>query len=257
MRAVTALTLLLSASHAHADATDLVSRSFVLPRGGFEARLTLEYSLFERMVGEPIALAPDVWVGVTEQLTIGIIHSSQSVDRIATRSSFCLVKSDLLCDATYQGSGIDVRYQLRDAPISVAPRTRVLLRDVDPWKPAVTLGALVRWTHGRFSITTDPFLRLGLANRDKGNRAAFTLPLWFGVQPGRGWLVEIHTGAEGDLAVLRDGWHMPFGIVFTARATRCLDAFLEVGMNQVYGPQTDTKHRAALLGVAWRGSLLR
>lgn len=244
--------LVVLSARAHADSNDLVTRPLVLDRGVIEARLTLEYSLYERMVGKPLALAPDIWFGLTEQLTIGLIHSSQSVDRIGARSTFCLRKSDLLCDAAYQGSGLDVRYRLRDAPLAVAPRMRLLVRDVDPWKPAVTFGALARWSHGRFSITTDPYLRFGLANTDQGNRAAFVLPVWFGVQPTCRWLVEIHTGADGDLAVLEDGWHMPFGLVVTARATPMIDIALEAGFSQIYGKQIDIKQRYVMLSATWR-----
>ena len=42
------------------------------------------------------------------------------------------------------GSAVDVRWSWREGPLAVAPRARLLLRDVDPWKPAVTAGALVR-----------------------------------------------------------------------------------------------------------------
>lgn len=256
MRVTAALLLVLAATPAHADATDLVTRPLVLARGELRAQLTLEYSLYERSAGTPLALAPDAWVGVTERLTVGVIHSSQSVDRIGARATFCVRTSELLCDRAYQGSGLDARYAV--APWAAA-RVRFLIRDVDPWKPAVTLGTLARWTRGRFAITTDPYLRLGLANRDRGNRAALVLPVWFGVQPTCRWLVELHTGADGDLAVWRDGWHMPFGLAVTARATAALDVRVEAGFQQLYGPQTDIKQRAVMVSVAYgaRPALLR
>jgi hypothetical protein len=244
--------IVLAAAHARADSTDLVTRPLVLERYQLVATLTLEYNLSERSVGKPIALAPDVWVGVTRDLTIGLIHSSQSVDRIGARASFCLRQSDLVCDAAYQGSGVDFRYRLRDAPYAIAPRVRFLIRDVDPWKPAVTIGTLARWSRGRFSIRTDPYLRFGLANRDRGNRAAFVLPVWFGVQPTCRWLIELHTGADGDFAVIEDGWHMPVGLVVTARATETIDVAVEGGGSQLYGPQIDIKQRAVMLSVSYR-----
>jgi hypothetical protein len=204
------------------------------------------------MVGRAVALAPDVWFGVTQELTVGLIHSSQSVDRIGARSTVCLRQSDLLCDTAYQGSGVDVRYRIRDAPFAVAPRMRFLVRDVDPFKPAVTFGALARFSYGRFSITTDPYLRFGLTNQQKGNRAAFVVPVWFGVQPTCRWLVELHTGADGDFAVIEDGWHMPFGLVITARATAKLDVSVEAGFSQIYGQQVDIKQRFVMFAALYR-----
>jgi hypothetical protein len=252
-----ALLLLLIASHARADATDIVDREVVLPRHHIRGALTLGYSLVARSEGTPLSIAPDLWAGVTEDLTVGVIHSAPSVDRIDARASICLRESALGCDRAYQGSGLDVRYRLgpSQSRISVAARTRFLIRDVDPWKPAVTIGAVARWSRGRFSIATDPFLRFGLANTDKGNRTAFALPLWLGVQPTCRWLLQIHSGADGDLAVIRDGWHIPFSLVVTARATSKLDVILEAGFSQLYGPQTDIRQRSVLLTVAWQGGL--
>ena len=251
MRVPLAFVMTLASSSAFADSNDIITRPLVLERHHVQAALTLEYSLVTRSVGTPLSIAPDAWVGVTERLTVGVIHSSPSVDRIGSRASFCVRQSELTCDRAYQGSGIDVRYRLRDAPFAVAPRVRLLVRDVDPWKPAVTIGTLARWTRGRFSIKTDPYLRFGLANTDHGNRAAFVLPVWLGVQPTCRWLVELHTGAEGDLAVLRDGWHMPFSLVVTARATRALDVVVEAGFSQIYGPQIDYRQRALMITAAY------
>jgi hypothetical protein len=262
VRAVLALVFsaIATARGARADSTDIIERPLALGSGELRAGLSLEYSLYERMEGDVVSLAPDAWFGVTERWTAGVIHSSQSVDRIGSRASFCLRTNDLLCDRAYQGSGLDVRYRLRD---HLVPRMRLLVRDTDPFKPAVTLGALARWTHGRFAITTDPYLRIGLANLHAGNRTAVSLPVWFGVQPTCRWLIEFHTGAEGDLRVLRDGWHMPASIVVTARATAQLDVSVEAGLQQAYGPQIDIKQREVIvtltlgstaLARAWRGT---
>ena len=246
------LALLMFAGVARADSDDLVTRPLALARGQLHLQLTLEYSLITRSTGTPLSIAPDAWLGVTDRLTVGVIHSNTSVDRIGSRSTFCLRESREGCDRPYQGSGVDVRYRARDGALAVAPRARLLLRDVDPWKPAVTLGTLVRWSRGRFSIASDPYVRLGLANRDEGNRAAFVVPLFLGVQPTCRWLVELHTGVDGDFAVIRDGWHMPFALRVTAAATGAIDVVVEAGAPQLYGPQIDIKQRHVMIGVAYR-----
>ncbi|MEJ7599618.1 MAG: hypothetical protein WKG01_17050 [Kofleriaceae bacterium] len=72
------------------------------------------------------------------------------------------------------------------------------------------------------------------------------------MQPTCRWLIELHTGVDGDLAVLRDGWHVPFAIVVTARATQSIDIGVEAGFTQLYGPQTDLKQRAVMFSVSYR-----
>jgi hypothetical protein len=109
-----------------------------------------------------------------------------------------------------------------------------------------------RWHRGRFGITGDPYLRLGLANRDRGNRAALFVPIWFAVQPTCRWSIALHTGWNSDLAVARDGWHTPLGLVVTARARHDLEVIVEAGFPSLIGPQNQTKERALLLTASWR-----
>lgn len=241
---------------AFADPTDMVSRPIVLDRGELLAALSIEVNLELRRVGMPTSIAPDLWFGVTSRWTIGLVHSSHSVDRIDTGSTFCVRELPTKCDRLIRGTGIDVRWRARGGALAVAPRGRLLLRDVDPMKPALTLGALARWTDGRYSITTDPYLRLGLANRDLGNRAALMIPLWFAVQPGDRWQIALHTGWESELAVWRDGWHVPFGLVVQIRATDQLELGLEAGFSSLLGPQNNIKQRVVIATVQWRGEML-
>ncbi len=42
------------------------------------------------MVGAPTSLAPDLWYGVLPELTIGLIHSDLSLDRIGVGASVCV-----------------------------------------------------------------------------------------------------------------------------------------------------------------------
>ena len=245
-------TVLTAVTAAHAETNDLVTRPLVLPAGGFDAQLTTEINLQKARYGRPLSLAPDLWYGITPRWTIGLIHSNPSVDRIDATATFCLRRFQTRCDRLYRGSGIDLRWSWKTGPLSVAPRARLLLRDVDPVKPAVTLGAMVRWTRGRFAIESDPYLRLGLIKRDEGNRAALFVPIWLAMQPTCRWLLAIHTGWDSELAILRDGWHIPFGLVIRARATMQIDVGVEAGFTSLLGPQNNIKQRAALVTIGWR-----
>ena len=256
MRAVVLAMALVPATVARAEPTDLVSRRLVLEAGELDARLTVEANLQLGRYGRPLSLAPDVWFGVTDRWTIGIAHSNASLDRIDADASFCVREFPSICDRPYRGGHVDVRWSAREGALAIAPRARFLIRDVDPVKPAVTLGALVRWTHGRFRVMSDPYLRLGVANTDLGNRAAAVIPVWLGVQPTCRWLIELHTGWDGDLAVFADGWHIPFGLVARAAATAHVDVSVEAGFASLLGPQNNIKQRAVMVTVGWRRGLL-
>jgi len=144
-----------------------------------------------------------------------------------------------------------VRFSALAGQFALAPRARVLIRDLDPFKPAMTLGALARWAHGRFAIAGDPYVRLPLANHSLGNRAELVLPIWFTVQPALGWAVALHTGYLSDFVVLRDGGHGALSLSVTARVSPEIDVGAEAGWFSLLGPQHDAKHGTAMISVDW------
>ena len=249
MAAATALTV----GRAHADPDDVIARPLVLAPGAVELRLTAEINIQQRTMAQPLSLAPDAWWGVAPRWTVGLIHSDPSVDQVAVNASFCVRQSAIsACERLYRGSGLDVRFDAIAGQIAVAPRLRVLVRDIDPFKPAVTLGALVRWAHGRFAITSDPYARLPLANHALGNRAALVLPVWLAVQPAAGWAIALHTGYDADFILLRDGGRVPVALDVTARLAGGVDVGVEAGWGALLGPQHDAKHGTVMLAAGWR-----
>jgi len=242
----------LGATPADAAPDDLVARPLVLDDDAVELRITVEINVQPRFIGRPLALAPDAWWGISPRWTIGVIHSDASVDQIDSTATFCVRQSEIsTCDHLYRGGGIDIRYDALAGSLAVAPRLRALVRDVSPFKPAVALGALVRWTRGRFTITSDPYLRLPLANRTQGNRAALFVPIWLAVQPAPGWQLAVHAGYDAELAVLRDGAHGPFALAVSTWLGPELDVGLEAGWAHLLGPQHDARHGTVMLSAGW------
>lgn len=245
--------LVLLARLAHADPDDLVSRPIVLAQGQLEADLTAEINLAPAQIAQPLSLAPDVWFGATPKLTVGIVHSGPAIDRIEPGASLCLVQTGLPgCSHVYRGGGADVLWSARDGELAIAPRARFLVRDVDPVKPAVTLGALVRWTRGRWAVWADPYLEVGLANLGDGNRAALFLPVGVTLQPTCRWAIDARSGWDSDLAVIRDGWYIPAWLGVRARATMHFDVGAAFGLFSALGPQNNISQRAAFVTVGYR-----
>lgn len=231
-----------------ACATTARAEPLVLPAGDLAVRLVMEGGLERERPLRPLSFAPDAWFGATDRLTIGLVHSSQSVDRIDAGASFCVRELSGTCDAPYRGSGLDARYGVTD---DIAPRMRLLLRDTDPMKPAVTAGAQMRWRWHRYEVLTDPYLRIGLANRGLGNRDALVVPVWLAANVAGG-RIAVHTGIDGDLAVWRDGWHVPVGALFEGHPTRTLTVGVEVGYRSLLGPQNSIRWSAMMLYAEYR-----
>jgi hypothetical protein len=204
---------------------------------------TVEARLVAGSDARSLSLSPDVWIGLTPRLTVGIVHSSEALDRVEPGASVCVVTDELGCTRRYHGGGLDARYAVSDW---LAPRARLLLRDTSPFKPAATVGALARWDHGRVAVEGDPYLQLGLANTDRGNRAALVLPLYVGYGP-----VWLETGYVSDLAVYRDGYHVPLAAGFRL-VLRDVALSFGGGFTSLLGPQNNVKQRELFVALTTR-----
>jgi hypothetical protein len=158
------------------------------------------------------------------------------------------VRTDLLyCDSVYRGSGLDARYAVTDW---LAPRARFLLRDIEPLKPAVTLGATIEREYGRWEISADPYLQLGLANRGEGNRAAIWLPVALTAEVSR-FDFTLHTGWNSELAVIADDWHIPLALGASADLDEHFELGATVGFASMLGPQNTPKQRVLFVTLSW------
>jgi len=251
------LLVCLLATHVRAGSDDIVSRPVVLPRGGIAAELTVEANIAHNFWASPLSLAPDAWVGATDRLTIGLVHSNASLERFAPGASVCVRTDDVLyCDSVYRGSGLDARYLAYSGDgIGVAPRVRVLARDIDPFKPALLVGALAKWTRGRYAITVDPYVQFGLANQEQGNRSQLFVPIELALQPTCRWQLALSTGWNSAFSGLADGWRVPVAIGARARATMQLDVAVTVGFPTLLGPQNTPKQRVLFVAIGWRPRL--
>jgi hypothetical protein len=137
-----------------------------------------------------------------------------------------------------------------EADLFVAPRARFVVRDLDPLKPAFLLGAYVRWTRGRYAVTGDPYLQAGLGNTELGNRHALFVPVKLSAQVSRVELA-LRTGWHSDLAVWRDGWHIPVAVATRVRIGDHVDAGAMLAFASLLGPQNTAKERALFFSLGF------
>ncbi|HEY1550482.1 MAG TPA: hypothetical protein VGG28_21790 [Kofleriaceae bacterium] len=252
LRSAAFVIAMVTARIAHAEPDDLIAKPLVLAPGHADAFVTLEDDISSGLHGAPLSLAPDVWVGVLPQLTVGVIHSDLSVDRIGPGASFCIETQRIICPNAYHGTGLDALYSIETGSFSAAVRARALIRDFHPYfLPAVTLGALLRWHRGRWSITGDPFVQIGLDNNRFGNYSAIWLPVVFAVQPIAHVAIELHTGWNSDFYDIADGWYTPAALGVRGAITPHLELGVLAGWLSIFGPQNDEKLRVLMFDVGW------
>jgi hypothetical protein len=245
---------------------DIVARPLVLAPGQIDAELVMEINWAEAVPGEPVSsafgqplsLAPDAWVGITRELTLGVIDSNQTLDHFAAGASFCAntenaLEDPLGCHHTYHGSGLDALGSIYDdGRWAIAARARVLVLDLYPDKPAITLGALARWHRGRLAVWGDPYLQLGLANQQDGNRAQLYLPVALSVQPTCHWAIDVRSGVNAQFADLNENWYVPGWVGSRVVVGYGVELGAAVGFPSLLGPQNNVKQRAIFATVGWR-----
>jgi hypothetical protein len=249
-------------SLADEPATDLVTAPLRPARHHLWVALGYELDLSSSRGGSR-ALAPDLTLGLTDDVSLALAHSARSIARIDHPGGLCVTDCD---QRPSYAAGLLLQHRLIEArpaagagqPAAARPGLAVdaqvglLLRDPDPAKPALLLGAVARWQRGRFAVESAPYLQLGLANRDAGNRHRLVIPLRALVQPTCRWAVGLHSGVNGELAVFGDAYHVPFAFVVRARPLPWLHLSLEGGLASLGGPQNNSRRRFAALTLETR-----
>lgn len=248
--------MLVSVASAYAGPTDPFAASLVLDATHVAAAVTFEANLAPAQVASPASIAPDFWYGITSDLTVGVIHSDASIERVPAffepGASICIRLETVSCPRHYHGSGLEGLYEIVRGDLEIAVHARLLVRDVEPLKPAITAGVTVRWTEHRLSVTGDPFVQLGLLNVEAGNRAELWLPITIAVAPLARWSLELHTGYNTDIAVWNDGYHVPLLARVRSHVTDHVDAGVAAGFASVAGTQNSPRQRMMAIDITWR-----
>jgi len=160
---------------AGADGADQLT----LPKGRLLLDASIVASLVSGAVFKPFSVSPDLWYGVTDDITVGLVHSSAGVGGFLgiPGSSLCLSGSGGGCADVYPDVAIDGRYKLKTGSLAVAADGGLFIRHFgDPFQLALKLGAAARWHSGKLAVEVDPNLIFGFTERDAGNGDFLDLP---------------------------------------------------------------------------------
>ncbi len=226
-----------------------------LAKGKFViAGSTLNFSLSADAIGEPTSLAPSVWYGVDDKITVGLTHDGgttpwsprpairtfSSVDlmgnavTVAAGGGICLTGEDGGCGGAYDNVGFDALYALKQGKLTLAAHPGLDIGSFDPFRLALRIGALGRYiVDDKISIVFDPRLQFGFTDRDAGNKEAIDLPVW-------GWYAidakisaYVHTGISGAFDGFGDSYSIPLQFGGNYVVNEKLTAGLDFGFTRL------------------------
>lgn len=139
-----------------------------LQKGRLVLNAYLGIGLSDGAAFKPISLSPDVWYGVTDDITAGLVHSSVGTTGLMgdVGQSLCLTGTGSLCPELYRNVGLEARYKLKMSSIALAVDGGVYALQIqDPRLIDLKLGAVGRWHQGPLAVEAAPSLFLALTNR--------------------------------------------------------------------------------------------
>lgn len=157
-----------------------------LPKGNALLTADLEINLSDSSEFEPFSIAPDLWYGVTDKITVGLIHSARGETGFVggVGSSLCLTGTDGGCGEFYDNVGAEARIAVKDGPFSVAVDVGVFARTFDPFTLSGKVGLLAHYRSGKLGVDIAPSLFFGFNEREgdtvagtTGNKEALALPI--------------------------------------------------------------------------------
>lgn len=151
-----------------ADAKAPDTDQFNLPKGKLAIDAFLGIDLSKDLVGKPVSLSPDVWYGVTDDITVGLVHSTVGTTGflVAGDTSLCLTGTDNGCAKVYNNVGLDLRYRLK-TPLSLD--AGLYFPSMSPFEAQIKVGLDGRWRFlpdRKLAVEVQPALFFGLNKRD-------------------------------------------------------------------------------------------
>lgn len=164
---VAALAPAAAADPADAEPTSSADHVTVPPKR-LMLRALFELNLGKDNAGDPFGIAPDIYYGATDKLTLGLVHSSLGTTGLlgGVGSSLCLSGDG--CPDVYRNVGIDARYALKTGSLELAANAGLFARSVDPFALALKLGAVGRYRStpaSKLAFEFSPAIFFGLTER--------------------------------------------------------------------------------------------
>jgi len=211
--------------------TSTASADIALPASALNLTTTAEVDASANKMGDTVAIAPDVSIGVTRNLTLSVVTSRFAVTgfRAAAGGGFCVTDA---CASTFRNVGAEAMIEVVRGPFELAPLVGIHALDIDAGFYGAKVGVRAKLTHGSFSAQLSPSVIVALDDRHAmpRNRDTLWAPLGlaYKVSPVT---FGIGTGVKAIADDLGETWAVPVGASLQFAASKDL----AIGTSFVFG----------------------
>ena len=204
------------------------SGRMTLPGGKFYVNAVVETNLASGAAGKPISVAPDLWYGASDKLTLGLVHSSRGATGFLTGfvNGLCFRGgSGGACAGglgdIYTTAGAEARIAISEGGFALALPIGVY---ASAFKPDVVLsgkiGLIGRWQAGSIALELQPTLFAGITDRKidmagtkvSNNEERFGLPLTLFFKLSPAFALAAQTGITMVVEHAKDTYQVPVAL---------------------------------------------
>lgn len=187
------------------------AHGLTLPKGKIAIWAALGVGMSTDFVGDPISLSPDVWYGVSDDLSVGLVHSSMGTVGFWGTAGGSLCLAGDLCGDVFSNTGVHAKYQFQKGDLQLAGIGGLNTMTTDPLTLGLQAGVLGRWSSGKIMVDFAPTIRIGLTERDF-NKEVIYVPVTVGYAVNDKIHAGLQTGILGPLDGFGDAFNVPVGV---------------------------------------------
>jgi hypothetical protein len=207
-------------AHAQGEPEGDERHQMTMPKGQLLVRALLEINLSKDSAMEPVSLAPDFYYGVSDVLTVGVVHSGYGSGGFlgGFGNGLCLTGDTGGCAKVYDNVGLIGRYQFMDESVTLAADGGLIVRSFDPFQLSLRAGVVGAWRSGKVSVVFNPSLFLGVSERDgavmagTGNKEVLAAPVALMYQVSGALQAGLQTGVVIPFTDTGDTWQLPLSL---------------------------------------------
>lgn len=195
---------------------ELIKRPLTAAKGQIEVNADLVMNLSKELAFKPAGLAPDIFYGATDKVSVGVEHGI----------GICFVGKDNGCAEVYNEFALALKYAFKQGPFNAAAygafQLAGLAGDGDIAFSA-RVGGIAHLRSGKVGATGAFIVNVPIDPRaDKGNES-FVLPVEGQIQASPQFAIRIILGFNGPFEGLSKAFQVPFGFGVLFALNRKID----------------------------------